>query len=99
MTPTKPAFAYGISPIQDQLTKHYRSTADYFRDLHPLSDNTAIDLIRSDELDVLIDLTGLTTFSRPAIACARPAAMVLNYSVFQVAKATTTSMASSPTTT
>ena len=72
-------YAYGISPIQDQLTEHYRSTADYFRDLHPLSDNTAVDLIRSDELDVLIDLTGLTKFSRPAIACARPAAMVLNY--------------------
>ena len=72
-------YAYGISPIQDQLTEHYRSTADYFRDLHPLSDNSAISLIRCDELDVLIDLTGLTTFSRPAIACARPAAMVLNY--------------------
>ena len=72
-------YAYGISPIQDQLTEHYRSTADYYRDLERQSDNTAIDLIRCDELDVLIDLTGLTTFSRPAIACARPAAMVLNY--------------------
>ena len=61
------------------MTEHYRSTADYYRDLERQSDNTAIDLIRSDELDVLIDLTGLTTFSRPAIACARPAAMVLNY--------------------
>ena len=72
-------YAYGISPIQDELTKHYRSTADVFRDLHPLSDNSAVDQIRKDALDVLIDLTGLTTFSRPALACARPAPIVLNY--------------------
>ena len=48
-------------------------------DLHHLNDSNAIDQIRADDLDVLIDLTGLTTFSRPAIACARPAPIVLNY--------------------
>ena len=72
-------YAYGISPIQDELTEHYRSTADHFRDLNDQSNNNAIAQIRSDALDVLIDLTGLTTFSRPAICCARPAASVLNY--------------------
>ena len=72
-------YAYSISPIQDKLTEHYRNTADHFCDLHHLNDTNAIDQIRTDELDVLIDLTGLTSFSRPAIACARPAPIVLNY--------------------
>ena len=72
-------YAYSTSPIQDKLTEHYRSSANLFCDLHHLNDTNAIDQIRADELDVLIDLTGLTTFSRPAIACARPAPIVLNY--------------------
>ena len=72
-------FAYSLSPMQDLLTEHYRSTANYFRDLHRQSNSSAIDQIRADELDVLIDLTGLTTFSRPSLICARPAPLILNY--------------------
>ena len=72
-------FAYSLSPMQDRLTEHYRSTADHYRDLHRQSNTSAIDQVRADELDVLIDLTGLTTFSRPTIVCARPAPLILNY--------------------
>jgi predicted O-linked N-acetylglucosamine transferase (SPINDLY family) len=65
-------FAYSISPIRDSLTDHYRSSADHFHDLSKTSDFKALNQIEADSLDVLIDLSGLTTFSRPGILGAHP---------------------------
>ena len=44
--------------MQDRLTEHYRSTADHYHNLHRQSNTSAIDQIRADDLDVLIDLPG-----------------------------------------
>ncbi|MFL0790571.1 MAG: tetratricopeptide repeat protein [Prochlorococcus sp.] len=72
-------FAYSISPIRDRVTDHFKATADHFHELHGRRDAESIEQIQRDELDVLIDLSGLTTFSRPAIVCARPAPLLLGY--------------------
>ena len=72
-------FAYSISPIRDRLTDHFKATADHFHDLHGRRDGDSVEQIQRDDLDVLIDLSGLTTFSRPAIVCARPAPLLLGY--------------------
>ena len=72
-------FAYSISPIHDELTNHYRNSADHFHDLSKTDDYSAIKKIRADAVDVLIDLSGLTTFSRPAILTEKPAPLQLSY--------------------
>ena len=72
-------FAYSISPIRDALTEHYRSSADHFHDLSKTNDHKALHQIAADDLDVLVDLSGLTAFSRPAILVCQPAPMQLGY--------------------
>jgi len=72
-------FAYSISPIRDSLTDHYRSSADHFHDLSQTSDFQALKRIEADSLDVLIDLSGLTTFSRPTILGAHPVELQVGY--------------------
>ncbi len=72
-------FAYSISPIRDSLTDHYRSSADHFHDLSKTNDFQALKQIEADSLDVLIDLSGLTTFSRPAILSAHPVELQVGY--------------------
>lgn len=73
------SFAYSTSPIHDALTTHFEATADHFHHLHGRSDAECLEQIRSDQLDVLLDLTGLTTFSRPALICNRAAPLQLGY--------------------
>jgi len=73
------SFAYATSPIHDSLTDHFAATADHFQQLYGQPDAACIEQIRADQLDVLIDLTGLTTFSRPALICSRVAPLQLGY--------------------
>ena len=73
------SFAYATSPIRDALTDHFKATADHFHQLHGRSDAECLEQIRADQLDVLLDLTGLTTFSRPALICNRAAPLQLGY--------------------
>ena len=72
-------FAYSISPLRDALTDHYSRSADHFQDFSKASDDDALKQISADDLDVLIDLSGLTTFSRPAILGEHPAPVQLSY--------------------
>lgn len=72
-------FAYSISPLRDALTDHYSRSADHFYDFSKASDDDALKQINADALDVLIDLSGLTTFSRPAILGEHPAPIQLSY--------------------
>lgn len=71
--------AYSISPINDELTNHYRKSADHFHDLSCMSNAKALQQLENDELDALIDLSGLTTFSRPELLSAHPAQLQLSY--------------------
>lgn len=47
--------------------------------IHDLSDQQAAQLIRDREIDVLIDLTGLTSGARPAILAYKPAPIQISY--------------------
>lgn len=73
------SFAYATSPIRDALTDHFEATADHFQQLHGRPDAECLEQMRGHQLDVLIDLTGLTTFSRPALICNRCAPLQLGY--------------------
>ncbi len=52
---------------------------DHFRIIQPLADEAAARLIRSDEIDILIDLNGLTSGARPQILRWKPAPIQATY--------------------
>jgi predicted O-linked N-acetylglucosamine transferase (SPINDLY family) len=56
-----------------------RSPADVFRDLQPLADHDSAKVIRSDDVDILLDVGGYTTGARFAITAQRPARLQVNY--------------------
>jgi predicted O-linked N-acetylglucosamine transferase (SPINDLY family) len=72
--------AYGYGP-QDASTLRKRLGAafDMFRDIDALSLADAADLIRSDEIDILVDMNGWTKFSRSGILAHAPAPVVATW--------------------
>lgn len=66
---------YGYDFSKDEQTalrQQIRSQFDHFRPIHHLTDRAAAELIRSDEIDVLIDLHGLSNGARPGIFALHP---------------------------
>lgn len=67
-------FAYDFSP--EDGTPHrarLKKTFDHLRPVHALNDRQVADLILQDEIDVLIDLHGLSAGARPGIFALHPA--------------------------
>lgn len=67
---------YGYDFTKDEQTavrQRIRSQFDHFRPIHHLTDRAAAELIRSDEIDILIDLHGLSNGARPGIFALHPA--------------------------
>jgi predicted O-linked N-acetylglucosamine transferase (SPINDLY family) len=52
---------------------------DQFRSIKPIPDDEAARVIRNDEIDILIDLNGLTSGARPQILRSRPAPVLATY--------------------
>lgn len=63
----------------DDTTQRLRSLADIWRDISAMSDNQVIDQIRSDGIDVLIDLAGHTGANRLWLFACRPAPVQVTY--------------------
>ncbi len=51
---------YSNSHIQDAVTQRLRAYADDWRDIWRLTDDALIELIRTDRIDILVDLSGHT---------------------------------------
>ena len=72
-------FAYSNGPVEDEVTVRLKSVCDGWRDISSLADDAALDLIRDDRLDLLIDLSGHTARNRLALFAARAAPVQLTY--------------------
>lgn len=73
---------YGYCSSQDdgsQLRKRVLAAFDYHRLVRELSDEQAAQIIRDDEIDVLIELNGITEGSRLAVLRWRPAPVQATY--------------------
>lgn len=57
------------TPHRERLKKAF----DHLRPIHPLTDRQVADLVMADEIDVLIDLHGLSSGARPGIFALHPA--------------------------
>jgi predicted O-linked N-acetylglucosamine transferase (SPINDLY family) len=73
-------FGYCWSPEDGSaLRQRVISAMDQFHRIHGLSDEDAAQLIRSHEIDVLIDLQGQTSGARPNMLALRPAPIQVTY--------------------
>ena len=68
-------FAYSNVLHDDDTTARLRALADHWRSIRALSDGQTAELIRSDAIDILIDLAGHTAGNRLIVFAHRPAAI------------------------
>ena len=74
-------YAYSLIDIDadDPVHQSIRAGSDVFHDVTKLDSPALAKLIYQDEIDILIDLGGYTTFARPEVVALRPAPVQFNY--------------------
>lgn len=73
------AFSCGPRVEEDVYRQRFKKAFEHWHDLNDLTDRDAAVLIAAQEIDVLVDMSGLTHGSRPGILEWRPAPFVLHY--------------------
>jgi predicted O-linked N-acetylglucosamine transferase (SPINDLY family) len=76
------AFSYVLYSnfhLQDAVTERLRAYADDWREVWQLADDALIDLIRTDRIDILVDLSGHTVYNRLAVFARRAAPVQVSY--------------------
>lgn len=68
-------FCYASNAAEDATTEKVRACADVWRNIHTCSDEDAANLIRHDEIDILVELGVHTKNNRLPILAYRPAAI------------------------
>ena len=71
-------YSYGPDD-RSALRRRLETAFDRFIDLHSAGNDDAARQIHTDRIDILIDLTGYTRFSRPRILVSRPAPIQVNF--------------------
>lgn len=72
-------FCYANVPRADRLTDEFRSQADAWRDIAWLSDEQVADQIRTDAIDILVDLALHTERNRLLVFAQKPAPIQATY--------------------
>jgi predicted O-linked N-acetylglucosamine transferase (SPINDLY family) len=72
-------FCYASQHEADALTDRCRALADTWRNIFPLSDQQAADLIRRDRIDLLVDVTMHMAGNRLLVFARKPAPVQLTY--------------------
>jgi protein O-GlcNAc transferase len=70
---------YAEVPAPDDMTKHLRSLADEWHDITALSDAQLAERVRTDRMDILIDLSGHTARHRLLTFARKPAPVQVTY--------------------
>jgi protein O-GlcNAc transferase len=76
------AFTYALysnSNFRDAVTERLHSYADDWRDVWQLTDDALIELICTDRIDILVDLSGHTASNRLAVFARRAAPVQVSY--------------------
>ena len=69
-------YGYSVTPMME-ITRFFASKADHWRDLYGYTPDKAAELVRQDELDILVDLSGYTAGSCLPICACQPAPIQL----------------------
>ena len=74
-------YLYSLAPVpnEDGVTAEFRELATHFVRLADLNDLGAARVIAADGIDVLVDLMGHSSFSRPGILLWKPAPVIITH--------------------
>lgn len=72
-------FCYSTGHIEDHVTERLRAHCDQWRSIYMRSDCDACDIIRNDQIDILIDLAGHTMGNRLPLFTLKPAPVQVSY--------------------
>ncbi len=72
-------YAYSNLAREDECTAEIKGLFTAWRTIRNMTDQAATDLVRRDEIDILIDLSGLTGGSRMRVMAARAAPVQMTY--------------------
>lgn len=72
-------YAYSNTGSPDATTERIKSMADHWRDISRTSDIAAVRQARADQIDILIDLAGLTNNHRLGVLALRAAPVQMTY--------------------
>lgn len=72
-------FCYSNVRDTDEVTERFKNYADHWREIYRLNINEIVKLIKNDEIDILIDLSGHTEGSRINIFIDKPAPIQITY--------------------
>jgi protein O-GlcNAc transferase len=72
-------FCYSDVTSVDDVTQRLRERADQWRDIAGLSDERVAQIIREDQIDILVDLAGHTANNRMLVFARRAAPVQVNY--------------------
>jgi predicted O-linked N-acetylglucosamine transferase (SPINDLY family) len=72
-------FCYAAVATPDAVTERFRAIAEHWRSIDGLDDAAVAELVRQDNIDVLVDLTGHTAGSRLLVFARRPAPVQVEY--------------------
>jgi predicted O-linked N-acetylglucosamine transferase (SPINDLY family) len=70
---------YSNNPKADNLTQILQNFADGWRQIDKLTDEEVVEMIRQDEIDILIDLSGHTAGNRILVFARKPAPIQVSY--------------------
>ncbi|WP_420583213.1 tetratricopeptide repeat protein [Reichenbachiella sp.] len=73
------AYATIVTEEVDFVSQAIQENCDHFINCHHLTAVEIAKKIRADEIDVLIDLVGYTTYSKPAVVALKPAVIQMHY--------------------
>ena len=72
-------FCYSDVACPDPVTDRLKGLASCWRDIIGMSDEQVADLIRSDQIDILVDLAGHTAYNRMLLFVRKPAPVQVTY--------------------
>lgn len=72
-------YAYSNLRKPDKVTATIKTLCDVFRDIHTAGDDSVAELIRKDEIDILVDLSGYTRDNRLPVFARHPAPVQMTW--------------------
>ncbi|MBY0573421.1 MAG: hypothetical protein K2P84_07045, partial [Undibacterium sp.] len=72
-------YAYAQIPYEDETTQHYKSIVDHWVPIRGLTDAQAVQKIRDDGIDILVDVSGHTNSNRLLVFAQKPAPVSLHF--------------------
>jgi len=76
-------FCYANNSVSDPMTEELKEHAYKWRDIHSLSDESVIQQIQADKIDILVDLAGPTNENRLLVFTQKPSPVQCTYMGYQ----------------